>query len=123
MGEVVITLVLQKYGKLPSMEHLSRPPVLVTVFDEASQLSAIELTTELRTHAISAACYPQVIGLGKQFKYASRIGSWVAVVIGPDEIQNKQVTIKNLKTHEQQTVQRDLFVQTVKNILAEPSSL
>jgi histidyl-tRNA synthetase len=118
MGDVVISLILEELGLLPENLEASPAPVLVTVFDEDSQLQASAFATELRQAGINIALYPEPAKLGKQFKYADRIGARIAAVLGPDEIANGQVSIKNLATREQINVTREKTAESIKEILA-----
>jgi histidyl-tRNA synthetase len=117
MGDVVITLILEKYGLLPRDLNINPAPVLVTVFDEERLLESFKLASELRRAGLKVVCYPEATKLQKQFKYADRIGAKVTLVLGPDEVQNGRVAVKNLINGEQVSVTRDSIVDTVKNII------
>ncbi len=123
MGDMVIKLVLEKFKHLPSKAESLHPPILVTVFDENTFLASIELSQELRRNGFDAAVYPQPGNISKQFKYAGRIGSRLAIVIGPDELANGEVTIKNLVTYQQQKVARKALLEIIPEILAEENGL
>jgi histidyl-tRNA synthetase len=118
MGDMVITLILQKYNLLPSDLPLHPASVLVTVFDEESQPASLALAAELRQAGIYVDCYPEAAKLGKQFKYADRMGIYLAVILGSDEIRNNIVAIKDLGTGAQQTVPRGEATLTIKQMLA-----
>jgi histidyl-tRNA synthetase len=118
MGDVVVTLLLEKYGLLPDDLDVNPAPVLVTVFDDERQLASLELATKLRNADLNVVVYPEITKLGKQFKYADRIGARVTLVLGPDEAKNGQVTVKNLISGKQVLVPNDAAVETVKGILA-----
>jgi histidyl-tRNA synthetase len=122
MGDVVVTLLLEKYGLLPSDLDVNPAPVLVTVFDEESQLSSLVLATKLRAAGLNAVVYPEVIKLGKQFKYADRIGAKVVLVLGPDEVDGGQVTVKNLTDGKQVVVQQEEAVELIGALLADKNS-
>ncbi len=113
MGDKVIAHVLEKFGHLPSFEAIQRPPVLVTVFDEVFITESARAAAMLRSAGIKTALFPEAARLNKQFKYADRIGARYVIVLGPDEIANGMVTIKDLKTGEQETVPRELAVDTL----------
>ena len=118
MGDVVITLLLEKYGLLPVDLDINPAPVLVTVFDEERQLSSLKLATRLRSEGLNVVVYPDAAKLGKQFKYADRIGAKVTLVLGPDEVENGQVTVKNLTSGEQTLVPQEAVVDVIRGILA-----
>ncbi len=104
MGDVVIMLVLEAYGLLPS--DLSYPgTVFVTVFSEEMLVESIRLATELREngfHVILA----EPDKLARQFKLADRLGVKFALVLGPDELANETIVGKDLRTFEQHSIPR-----------------
>ena len=122
MGDVVIMLMLEKYGLLPDDLDVNPAPVLVTVFDQERQLASLKLATKLRAAGLKVVVYPEETKLGKQFKYADRIGAKVTLVLGPDEVEKGQVTVKNLLSGEQTTVSQDAVVEVIWSILAGESS-
>ncbi len=74
MGDVMVTLVLEKYGCIPPLAK-SPVQVLTTVFDEEGVGKAFALAQELRDGGIRAASYLEYTKLPKQLKYADRIGA------------------------------------------------
>jgi histidyl-tRNA synthetase len=122
MGDLVITLILEELGLLPQNVEDSPAPVLVTIFDESTTAASFEVATELREAGLNVAIYPAVDKLGKQFKYAGRIGAKVALVLGPDEIENNQIAVKDLTTRGQENIDRGSVLETIKKILAGANS-
>ena len=117
MGDMVVGLVLEKYNLLPSQDQLSPAQVLVTVFDEDTLLASYTLAADLRQSDLKVATYPEAVKLGKQFKFANRSGARVVAILGPDEIQNNQVSIKDLESGEQLTVGRQEAAQKILHLL------
>ncbi|MFN2127123.1 MAG: histidine--tRNA ligase, partial [Anaerolineales bacterium] len=122
MGDLVISLILGELGLLPENLGSSPAPILVTLFDENTLLPTMALATDLRQAGLKVATYPEPAKLGKQFKYADRIGARFVFVMGPDEISEGQVTIKNLETREQTSLPRINVVDQMKDILAGKKS-
>ena len=122
MGDVVITLLLEKYGLLPKNLDVNPAPVLVTVFDEERQMASLALATQLRRAGLKVVVYPEAIKLGKQFKYADRIGARVTLVLGPDEAEKGQVAVKNLVSGEQTVVSQEAAADVIRGILASSSA-
>jgi histidyl-tRNA synthetase len=120
MGDVVVSLALKRFGVIPADIGLPPANVMVTVFDETSQSASLALTAELRQVGIKATCYPEAGKLAKQFKYADRLGTRLLLVIGPDELAQGSVTVKDLKTGTQQTITRDQTAGQVAKMLAQP---
>ena len=117
MGDVVIGLILEKYGLLPKDLSINPAPVLVTVFNQDCLLESFKLASELRRAGLNVVCYPEAVKLPKQFKYADRIGAKVTLVLGPEEMEQGSVAVKNLINGEQVSVQRAALIDTVRGIL------
>jgi histidyl-tRNA synthetase len=117
MGDVVISLVLKKYGLLPEKLNVNPAPVFVTVFDQERMRESFRLASELRRAGLNVVCYPDAAKLPKQFKYADRIGARVTLVLGPDEVEKGQVAVKNLTNGEQVSVAREALVDQIRKIL------
>ncbi|MBN1149581.1 MAG: histidine--tRNA ligase [Anaerolineales bacterium] len=118
MGDVVVGLVLEKFGCLPQNVGRSPAAVLVTVFDEGLAADSFRLAAELRQAGLKVACYPEAAKLGKQFKYGDRMGMRVAVVLGPEEKAGGQVAIKDLRSGEQAAYPRAEASKIIQRMLA-----
>lgn len=114
MGDVVITLLLQKLGLVPSGLGGIPAKILVTVFDNSCFSASLNIANDLRRSGLNVISYPESAKLGKQFKYADRIEADFVVVAGPDEISAGLVTIKNLAQGTQQTVARTEISEWIK---------
>ncbi len=117
MGDMVINVILEELGLLPESRGSSPAKVMVTVFDTESQLASYQLGAELRQTGLNVYSYPTADKLGKQFRHADRIGAKIAVILGPDEIANQQVAIKDLQSREQITVSRAEAPAVIRGIL------
>lgn len=116
MGDVVIELVLRDAGVIP-VSLGDYPQILVTVFDEDTLPESMRLAAEIRQAGYRVVVYPDVEKLGKQFKFADKLNIPVAVIVGPDELENEQVAVKNLKTREQVSVYRLSLVEQIEKFL------
>ncbi len=105
MGDVVVMLVLEAYGLLPT--DLSYPStVFVTVFNQEMLIESIRLTTELREEGFNVIL-AEPDKLSRQFKLADRLGVKLALILGPDEMANGTVGVKDLRTFEQRSILRN----------------
>ena len=116
MGDVVIGIILQEANLLPEFQP-TPAQVLVTIFDEKLSVQSYALAAELREAGLNTMVYPEPVKLQKQFKFADKMKMNVALVFGPDEAQNGQVVVKNLRSGEQVQVAREALVQAVKGLL------
>ncbi len=77
----------------------------VTIFNKELEAKSLEISALLRSNKISTEIYSGEIGkMDKQLKYANAKGIPYAVIIGPEEAEKNEATVKNLKTREQQRV-------------------
>jgi histidyl-tRNA synthetase len=117
MGDLVISLVLERFSTLPKDLGHSPAKVLVTVFDETTIKDSFHLASKLRQEGIWTAVYPEAAKLSKQFKYGDKLGLAVALVLGPDEQEKSTVTIKDLQTGDQIEIPQSELVHTVRSLL------
>jgi histidyl-tRNA synthetase len=106
MGDVVIGLVAQKYGKVGDL-RASPAEVLVTVFNAETLAEALKLAAELRAAGLRAEWYPEAVKLDRQLKYADATGVRFAAILGPDELAQGVVMLKDLAARSQLPVPRD----------------
>jgi len=71
--------------------------VLVTRIDKRYTAEYQKLAGELRAAGINTELYVGTQNIGKQFKYASATGKTAVVIMGEDERQAGQVSIKDLR--------------------------
>ncbi len=117
MGDVVTGIVLQENGLIPEFEP-SPAPILVTVFGEEFLAESLALSAELREAGLKVTIYPEPAKIGKQFKFANKMGMKIALVLGADEVEAAQVAVKNLLSGEQVKVARADVPEKVRQILA-----
>ena len=118
MGDMVITLLLEKFKIIPENLDISPAPILVTIFDDKHLLNSYALASRIRQSGLKVVTYPTVEKLGKQFKYADRIGAKIAIILGPDEVSRGEVAIKNLKSRVQISVTNQEVIHALKQMLA-----
>lgn len=82
----------------------TKTQILVTIFDSSTQSNSQEACQKLRQQALNVELYPNPEAkLGKQLKYASQKGIPFVLVIGPEEVANNTVTLKDMRTGTQTT--------------------
>lgn len=104
VGNVVISLLLQALGHAPDVSR--RAPIYVTVFDADGLAGALSLAAELRAAGLQVTSQLQPDKLQKQFKQADRSGARVVLVLGPDEVAQNAVSVKDLHSGEQRNLPR-----------------
>ena len=113
MGDVVVTLVLQKYGCLPEFRP-APTRVLVSVFSPEMVGASVRVAADLRREGIETELYPVPIKMAKQFRYADQLGIPFVMIIGPDEAKQERVGLKELASGEQQVLRLEEAVARLK---------
>lgn len=88
--------------------------VLVTIFSEETAEKSLEVAKNLRSANINTELYPESTKLDKQLKYANKKEIPYVVIIGPNEIGNSSVILKNLTTGEQINTSFENMVSLIK---------
>jgi histidyl-tRNA synthetase len=81
--------------------------VLISNFDEQAEIFALPLLQKLRKAGISAEIYPSSAKLKKQMTYADDKNIPFVILIGSDEMESGLLTLKNMKSGEQQKLSAD----------------
>jgi histidyl-tRNA synthetase len=114
LGLERIIVVMTERGMFPASVAGAPVDVMVTLWNEASRADAVALAGELRAAGLRADLYPDADKLGKQFKHASSRHVPLVAIVGDDERAQGKVSIKDLRSGEQQTVARGEAAQHVR---------
>ncbi len=106
LGLERILMIMEERGMFPDGLPSNPADVMVTIWNDESVPECLELAEELRKRNLRVLVYPQADKLGKQFKYADQIGVPFVCVLGENEIADRTVTVKNLRSGIQDTVPR-----------------
>jgi histidyl-tRNA synthetase len=106
--EQIPACVMEERGMFPPEIADSTPAdVMVTIWSDETVAESLKLANELRAQNLRVTVYPEADKLGKQLKYADSIHVPYVCVLGESELADGTVTLKNMKTGEQQPYQRD----------------
>ncbi len=86
---------LKTLDKLESAQ--AHKPVVVTVMEKDRLADYQRMVSELRTAGVSAELYLGKSGFRAQLKYADRRGAPLAVIVGSNELESGEVTVKDLR--------------------------
>lgn len=91
---------LQELG-LVSQMHGSTCDVLVLPMDPSLHIYAIEILKKVKDQGLKTDIYLESGKFKKKINYADKIGAKYAIIIGEEEANNKEVSIKNMESGEQ----------------------
>ncbi|SPQ94733.1 histidine--tRNA ligase [Plasmodiophora brassicae] len=98
---------------------VSKPEVAVVVLSSHGENLAMAICRNLRTESLTVVQRFEHTSAQSMFRWASKVGAQVAIVIGEDEIRDCRVKIKDLTTQRQEDVKFDLISVTVVEMLCK----
>jgi histidyl-tRNA synthetase len=93
-----IERVIELMRERKMLPKLDRKLVYVAPATDEARKKAVELTQELRASGIAAETDLMKRKLAKQFAYADSIKASKVVVVGPKDLENGQVTVRDMAT-------------------------
>jgi histidyl-tRNA synthetase len=91
-------------------------PVVICVFDKKQIKEYIKIQKILRDAGLSVEIYPGEGKLKKQMEYSNKIKSPAVILYGDNEIKSGKVTLRNLKTGEEKSVEIKELANEIKKI-------
>jgi histidyl-tRNA synthetase len=113
LGLERIIVVMSERNMFPATVVGGGVDVMVTLWNDQTRTDSLALASELRAAGLRVDLYPEADKLGKQFKYAASRNVPFVAVLGDDERSQGKVSIKDLRSGEQQTIARGEAVQFV----------
>ncbi|MDP2671233.1 MAG: histidine--tRNA ligase [bacterium] len=103
----------EENGLLPKAG--SSTQVLVTIFEAKYLVNSLELVNELRKRGINSEIYLDPNAkLDKQLKYADQKKIPFVAFLGPEEIKEEKITLKDFSTQKQETLTLANLVKKIK---------
>ena len=117
LGLERILVVMDERGMFPPEIAESAPAdVMVTLWSEDTAAESLKLASELRGQGLRVTVYPEADKFGKQMKYADSIRVPYVCVLGESEFVENRVTLKDMKTGVQKTIERGQLYGEIKKI-------
>lgn len=89
--------------------------VLIVNFGKAEFNYALEVAITLREAGISCELYPDEAKFKKQLGYADSLKIPFVIMAGSEEVKNRKVTLKNMNSGDQQTVDLSELISILKD--------
>lgn len=88
--------------------------VIFTNFGEQEALASMKAIKQLRANGITAEIYPDSSKMKKQMAYANALNIPYVAIIGDSELAEGKVTLKNMTTGEQATLNTESLIAALK---------
>ncbi|MEC3907463.1 histidine--tRNA ligase [Tamlana sp. 2201CG12-4] len=108
-----IYLVLEELGLFPETVN-KNVEVLFINFGEKEALFSLKAIKELRLKGINAELYPDTAKMKKQMTHANKRDIPFVVLVGEEEVNSNNYTLKNMRSGEQTKVSLETLIQTTK---------
>jgi len=103
--------------EMQSGENISEnTQVLITCFDDGLMKENMKVATILRKNGIKTEIYYKKSKLKKQLTYASNRGIKMVIIMGPDEVNENNITLRDMTAGTQQTVSQLEMAEKIKRI-------
>jgi histidyl-tRNA synthetase len=98
-----IALVIEELNLFPETVTATSKAMFIN-FGDNEALYSMKAIAKLRAENIKVELYPDNAKIGKQFQHADKRGIPFAILVGEEEMNKQEFTLKNLATGEQQKV-------------------
>jgi histidyl-tRNA synthetase len=113
IGEDRLILSLQEGGKAPAAQG---PDVFIAWMGQNAYATAIRAAKTLRNTGFRVELPAVELKFGKALERASKLGSRFALILGDNEIQSGEWTLKNLATSEQQKLTEQALLEYLQKL-------
>ncbi|TXT60920.1 MAG: Histidine--tRNA ligase [Promethearchaeota archaeon] len=121
MGVLMLKLFLDTYNLIPeeiSKKNFSDTLYIASINEQVASY-ALKVAQRIRAENIACMIDYRFDSLSNQLSKANDLGIGISIIIGPREMENGQVTVKNMATEEQKTIQLDNLVKEIKDQLVK----
>lgn len=108
-----IYLVLEELGLFPE-SVVEQTKVLILNFGEDEAFYGMQLLELLRENGVKAELYPDAAKMKKQMNYANKRDVPFVVLAGTQEMNDGTYTLKNMRTGDQETLDRGAVLKSVQ---------
>jgi histidyl-tRNA synthetase len=124
MGVLMFSLFLKTYNLIPEeiREKDYTDTIYIASISEEVTEYALKLAQTIRTEDFPCIVDYRFSNLKNQLSKANELGVLIVLIIGPKEMEQHEVTIKNMETEEQETIKISSLVDKIYDIIDESES-
>ena len=121
MGTLMLSLFLKTYNLIP--EEIRKKDYADTIFiasiNKKVSKYALKLAKLVRDEEFPCIIDYRFKNLGNQLSKANELGVLISLIVGSKEMEQNEVTIKNMKNEEQKSIKIDSLIEEIYNIIEE----
>jgi len=124
MGVLMFSLFLKTYDLIP--EEIREKDFTDTVFiactSKDQSVYALKIARILRNEEFPCIIDYRFNNLKNQLSKANELGVLITLIIGPKEMEENEVSVKNMESQEQKTIKIEALIEEIYNIIDECES-
>ena len=124
MGVLMFSLFLKTYNLIPPeiREKDYTDTIFIASINDNVSRYALKLAKLIRAEEFPCIIDYRFSNLKSQLSKANELGVLIALIIGPKEMEQNEVTVKNMKTEEQLTIKVSSLIDKIYDIIDESAS-
>jgi histidyl-tRNA synthetase len=124
MGVLMFSLFLKTYNLIPEeiREMDYTDTIYITSISEKVSVYALNLARMIRAEDFPCIVDYRFSNLKNQLSKANDLGVLIVLIIGPKEMEQNEVTIKNMRTEEQETIKISSLIDKIYDIIDASAS-
>ncbi len=124
MGVLMFSLFLKTYDLIPEeiREKDYTDTIYITSISQDISSYALELAQMIRAEDFPCIVDYRFSSLKNQLSKANELGVLIVLIIGPKEMEQNEVTIKNMRTEKQETIKISSLIDKIYDIIEESAS-
>ncbi len=121
MGVYMLSLFLETYDLIPDeiCDYDYSDVIYIASISKELSLYALEIARIIRSEDLPCIIDYRFKGLKNQLSRANDLGVSITLIIGPKEMSNNQITIKNMITEKQETIDKSQLIDKIYDLFDE----
>ncbi|MHA1491780.1 MAG: histidine--tRNA ligase [Promethearchaeota archaeon] len=125
MGVLMLTLFLKTYDLIPEdlLEKDYSDTIYIASINDKVAPYAIEIARIVREESFPCIVDYRFKNLKNQLSKANELGVQISLIIGPKEMEQRKITVKNMSTEEQKTINLEDIIEEIYEVFDELEEL
>jgi histidyl-tRNA synthetase len=121
MGLLMLSLFLETYDLIPEEIRIKdySDTIYIAGINESVSPYVLKLAQTIRKEDLPCIIDYRFNNLKNQLKKANELGNMITLIVGPNEMKQSQVTIRNMINEEQKTVNKKQLIDEIYKIIDE----
>lgn len=121
LGLLMLSLFLETYNLIPQdiREMDYSDTIYIAGIKESVRAYVLQLAQKIRAEDFPCIVDYRFNSLKNQLKKANELGNIITIIIGPDEVNQNKVTIRNMISEEQITIDMENIIEEIYKIIEQ----